>query len=75
MAPTTALITGAGRGLGRGLAKRFLANSDHVVIAANREPNGVTSTALQGLPKGEGSRLIIVKFRRRSRCNRSNQIA
>lgn len=62
MAPTTVLITGAGRGLGRGLAQRFLAKPDHVVIAANREPNGATSTALQGLPKGEGSRLIIVKL-------------
>lgn len=62
MAPTVVLITGASRGLGRGLAQRFLAKPDHVVIAANRDPSGATSTALQDLPKSEGSRLIIVKL-------------
>lgn len=62
MAPTTVLITGASRGLGRGLAQRFLAKPNHVVIAANRDPSGATSAALQNLPKGEGSRLIIVKL-------------
>ena len=62
MAPTIVLITGASRGLGRGLAQRFLAKPDHAVIAVNRDPSGATSTALQDLPKGEGSRLIIVKL-------------
>lgn len=62
MAPTIVLITGASRGLGRGLAQRFPAKPDHVVIAANRDPSGATSTALQDLPKGEGSRLIVVKL-------------
>lgn len=62
MAPTIVLITGASRGLGRGLAERFLAKPNHVVVAANRDPNGETSRALQDLPKGEGSRLIIVKL-------------
>lgn len=62
MAPTIVLITGASRGLGRGLAQRFLAKPNHVVIAANRDPSGETSRGLQDLPKGEGSRLIIVKL-------------
>lgn len=62
MAPTIVLITGASRGLGRGLAQRFLAKPNHVVITANRDPSGAASMALQDLPKGEGSRLIILKL-------------
>ncbi|KAK8877022.1 aflatoxin biosynthesis ketoreductase nor-1 [Apiospora arundinis] len=62
MAPTTVLITGANRGLGEGLLSRYLAKPDHTVIAANRNPAHPTSQALADLPKGEGSRLIVVKW-------------
>ena len=62
MAPTTVLITGANRGLGEGLLSRYLAKPDHIVIAANRNPSHPTSQALANLPKGEGSRLIVVKW-------------
>ncbi|KAK8043464.1 NAD(P)-binding protein [Apiospora rasikravindrae] len=62
MAPTIVLVTGASRGLGRGLAQRFLAKPDHVVIAANRAPSGAATATLQDLPQGEGSRLITVKL-------------
>jgi norsolorinic acid ketoreductase len=39
MAPTTVLISGANRGLGRGLVERYLARDDHTVVAAVRDPN------------------------------------
>ncbi|OBT67284.1 hypothetical protein VE03_02627 [Pseudogymnoascus sp. 23342-1-I1] len=62
MSPTIVLITGANRGLGEGILKRYLAKPDHIVIAANRNPDHETSKALADLPKGPGSRLIVVKI-------------
>lgn len=62
MAPTIVLITGANRSLGEGILKRYLAKPDHIVIAANRNPDHETSKALKDLPKGPGSRLIVVKI-------------
>lgn len=62
MAPTIVLITGANRGLGKGLLERYLAKPDHVVIAANRDPAHPTSQALSDLPKAPGSRLVVVKI-------------
>ncbi|KAF2993295.1 hypothetical protein E8E14_001049 [Neopestalotiopsis sp. 37M] len=60
MSATVVLITGANRGLGLGLAKRFLALKNHIVIASIRNPS--SSQALSDLPKGNGSKLIIVKI-------------
>ncbi|KAI1379822.1 hypothetical protein F4677DRAFT_295891 [Hypoxylon crocopeplum] len=62
MAQTVVLITGANRGLGKGLLERYLALPNHTVIAANRNPVHQTSKALADLPKGDGSRLIVVKL-------------
>lgn len=62
MAPTVVLITGANRGLGRGLLERFLALPDHTVIAGNRNPAHPTSQSLNELPRGPGSKLIVVKI-------------
>ena len=62
MAPTTVLISGANRGLGKGLAELYLAKPNHTVIAANRDPLHATSKALANLPTGPGSRLIVVKI-------------
>ncbi|KAA8643861.1 SDR family oxidoreductase [Aspergillus tanneri] len=61
MANTIYLITGANRGIGRGLAKVFLTRSNATVIAAVRDPANTLSLSLQSLPKGESSRLIVVK--------------
>jgi NAD(P)-dependent dehydrogenase (short-subunit alcohol dehydrogenase family) len=61
MSPTTVLISGANRGLGKGLLERFLAKPDHIVIAANRDLSHATSQDLSNLPVGHGSRLIVVK--------------
>ena len=61
MAPTIVLISGANRGLGKGLLQLYLAEPNHIVIAANRDPEHATSKALADLPRGAGSRLIVVK--------------
>ncbi|KAK6952867.1 hypothetical protein Daesc_005164 [Daldinia eschscholtzii] len=61
MAPTVVLISGANRGLGKGLLELYLAKPNHIVIAANRNPDHPTSKALEQLPKGENSRLIVIK--------------
>ena len=62
MAPTIVLISGASRGLGRGLASVYLSRPEHVVIAATRNPSDKASKALADLPKGKGSKLITVKI-------------
>ncbi|KAI1374564.1 NAD(P)-binding protein [Hypoxylon crocopeplum] len=61
MAPTIVLISGANRGLGKGLLERYLARPNHTVIAANRNPEHPTSKALDDLPKGADSCLIVIK--------------
>jgi NAD(P)-dependent dehydrogenase (short-subunit alcohol dehydrogenase family) len=62
MAPTIVLITGANRGIGLGLTKRFLAEDSHTVIAAVRNPAHATAHALQELLTGHDSRLVVVKL-------------
>lgn len=62
MAPTTVLISGANRGLGKALVERYLARDDHTVIAAVRDPDHPTSKALADLPAGQHSRLLVVKI-------------
>ncbi|KAK0111558.1 hypothetical protein ONS95_001908 [Cadophora gregata] len=60
MANTTVLITGANRGIGKGLLEIYLARPSHTVIAAVRDPS--TAKSLDSLPKGKDSTLIIVKI-------------
>ncbi|KAI1777370.1 NAD(P)-binding protein [Hypoxylon cercidicola] len=62
MAPTTVLITGANRGIGKGLLQLYLARPNHTIIAANRDPDHPSSRALAELPKAEGTSLILVKI-------------
>ncbi|KAI1460140.1 NAD(P)-binding protein [Annulohypoxylon moriforme] len=62
MSFTTVLISGANRGLGRGLLERYAAKENHIVIAANRNPEHPTSKSLHNIPTGVGSRVIIVKL-------------
>lgn len=61
MAPTTVLITGASRGLGKGLLSRYLSRANHAVIAANRDPSASSSKDLLSLPTAPGTSLILVK--------------
>ncbi|EJT80741.1 hypothetical protein GGTG_00735 [Gaeumannomyces tritici R3-111a-1] len=89
MAPTVVLITGANRGLGAGLTKRFLAEPPHlrakpyrwdrraacarktvdhavttgqIFIAAVRDPSHPTVANLSAAPKGQGTKLVVVKY-------------
>lgn len=62
MAPTVVLISGANRGIGRGLLELYLAKPNHTVIAANRDPNHATSKALADLPKAKGTSLLVIKI-------------
>ena len=59
MSPIFVLISGANRGIGKGLVQQYLEKPNHVVIAANRDP--AASKPLNDLKTGSGSRLIIVK--------------
>lgn len=59
---TNILITGANRGIGRGLLSRFLSLPNHTVVAAVRSPEHETVTTLSALPVAEGSKLIVVKL-------------
>lgn len=62
MASTTILITGANRGIGLSLTWCFLAKALHTVIAAVGNPAHMSAHALQELPIGLYSRLMIVKL-------------
>lgn len=62
MAPTIVLITGANRGIGKGILEIYLQKPNHTVIAANRDPNHPTSKSLDDLPTAEGTSLHVVKI-------------
>ncbi|KAL4883465.1 hypothetical protein BJY04DRAFT_216285 [Aspergillus karnatakaensis] len=62
MSPTFVLITGANRGIGRGLLELYLAKPNHTVIAANRDPKDPTSTELLNLPTAQGTTAKVVKL-------------
>ncbi|RAO71319.1 uncharacterized protein BHQ10_007331 [Talaromyces amestolkiae] len=62
MASTIVLITGANRGIGKGILELYLQKPNHTVIAANRDPNHPTSKSLDDLPKAEGTSLHVVKI-------------
>ncbi|KAL4996870.1 hypothetical protein BDV10DRAFT_170938 [Aspergillus recurvatus] len=56
----TILVTGANRGIGRGLAAHYLAQPDTTVIGTVRDVSSENAKDLVTLPKGDGSRLIVV---------------
>jgi NAD(P)-dependent dehydrogenase (short-subunit alcohol dehydrogenase family) len=62
MAPTTILVTGASRGLGKGFVKRYLARPGNNVVAGVRDPEHPNAKALAELPRGDGTRLLVVKI-------------
>lgn len=62
MAPTIVLITGANRGIGKGILEIYLQKPNHTVIAANRDPSHPTSNTLADLPKAEGTTLEVIKL-------------
>lgn len=74
MSTTIVLITGANRGIGKGLLEVYLQKPNHIIIAANRNPEDETSKALTPLPRAEGTSLVIVKLDSTHPKNASNAI-
>lgn len=62
MSATIILISGANRGLGKGLLEQYLLRPNHIVIAANRTPDHGSSKALFNLPRASDTRLVLVKI-------------
>lgn len=62
MSPTVVLITGANRGIGRGLLELYLARANHRIIATVRDPNHSTAKKLTTLPRAEETSLVVVKL-------------
>ncbi|KAF2808793.1 NAD(P)-binding protein [Mytilinidion resinicola] len=59
---TIYLISGANRGIGRGLTAAYLSRDNTTIIAAVRDLSHATSQSLASLPKGKDSTLIVVKI-------------
>ncbi|RFU33891.1 hypothetical protein B7463_g2421, partial [Scytalidium lignicola] len=72
---TTILISGANRGIGRGILTNFLARPNTTVIAALRDPSDSSAQELATIPAGENSKLIIVKVDARSETDASDAIS
>jgi len=62
MPSTSYLITGANRGIGKGLVTSLLARPNTTVIAGVRDPKAEVSKALASLPVASGSKLITIKL-------------
>lgn len=56
------LITGGNRGIGKGLVSEYLLRPDHTVIAAVRDPAHPSAQDLESVPKGNSSKLIVLKI-------------
>ncbi|KAI0475392.1 Nor-1 [Xylariaceae sp. FL0804] len=67
MAPTTILITGANRGLGRALAEAYLSRPNHVVVGSVRDPSSASAASLKEFKAADGSRLVLVRISNESR--------
>ncbi|KAK4121245.1 NAD(P)-binding protein [Parathielavia appendiculata] len=59
---TTVLITGANRGIGRGLTEAYLSRPDHTVIAAVRDPSSATAQSLHSVPAAPRSKVHVIKI-------------
>ncbi|TVY85344.1 Norsolorinic acid ketoreductase [Lachnellula suecica] len=59
---TIYLVTGANRGIGKGLAAAYLSRPNNTVVAAVRDASHSTSKALESLTLGASSKLIIVSI-------------
>jgi norsolorinic acid ketoreductase len=70
----TYLITGANRGIGKGLTSSLLQRPNTTVIAGVRDIAKSTSI-LEGLPKANGSKLILVKLDSQSETDPSNAVS
>lgn len=62
MSSKSYLITGANRGIGKGLVATLLSRPNTTVIAGVRDPSASTSQELSSLPVASGSKLITIKL-------------
>ncbi|KAF4550792.1 Norsolorinic acid ketoreductase nor1-like protein 2 [Elsinoe fawcettii] len=62
MADSIILVTGANRGIGKGLVAELLRREKTTVIAAVRTLNNTSTEDLESLPKGRDSRLVLIKI-------------
>merc|ERR1711939_267134 len=74
VATTNVLITGCNRGIGNGLLTTYLSRPNHVVIGTARGINSSLSAYLNTIPKGENSRLILLKLDSASTTDASNAV-
>ncbi|KAJ9626240.1 hypothetical protein H2203_003872 [Taxawa tesnikishii (nom. ined.)] len=75
MSPTIYLVTGANRGLGRGLTAALLQRPNTAVIAAVRDPTHTSATSLDSLPAASGSKAIVIKIDSASETDPSTAMA
>lgn len=62
MSQTTVAITGANRGIGRGLVTTYLSRPQHTVLAFVRDPQHETSQSLFSEATGAGSKVVLVPY-------------
>lgn len=61
MSTTTYLITGANRGIGKGLTAELLKRPNTTVVAGVRD-TAASASILNALPTGDGSKVVLVKI-------------
>ncbi|OTB08283.1 hypothetical protein M426DRAFT_264909 [Hypoxylon sp. CI-4A] len=66
---TNVLITGANRGLGRGLAEAYLSRPNHTVIGSVRDESSPTAASLKAIKPAAGSRIILVQISNASKTD------
>lgn len=59
---TSVLITGANRGIGKELLKKYLALPNHTVVSGVRDLQHESTESIRALPVAAGSRHIVVKI-------------
>jgi norsolorinic acid ketoreductase len=60
--PSTVLVTGSNKGIGRALLALYLARPNTTAIALVRDPSHSTSQSLPSLPKGKDCKLIVLQY-------------
>jgi NAD(P)-dependent dehydrogenase (short-subunit alcohol dehydrogenase family) len=60
--PTTVLITGVTRGIGRTLLETYLSHPNHTVIGSVRDKTSPNSQELKTLPTAPSSSLLLIKI-------------
>ncbi|KAI1380463.1 NAD(P)-binding protein [Hypoxylon crocopeplum] len=68
------LITGAGRGIGNALVRAYIARSNCTVVGSIRDYASPGVLQLEASPKGDGSRLLLVKIESSSLTDASSAV-